>query len=118
LLALYTEGKPKQPRRGFSMIVGSGKFRYRVNADWAKLPEGWSYPRLAGHRGLEPELLGGEHRWPLDAQVVEFAYYLARLADCPGRSCYACPPNIRFSSAPNIIEEVRCAVDSRRAAAG
>ena len=25
------------------MIVGSGKFRYRVNADWAKLPAGWSF---------------------------------------------------------------------------
>ena len=25
------------------MIVGSGRFRYRVNADWAKLPEGWSF---------------------------------------------------------------------------
>ena len=30
------------------MIVGSGKFRYRVNADWAKLPEGWSFKEVGG----------------------------------------------------------------------
>jgi len=39
------------------MIVGSGKFRYRVNADWAKLPEGWSFKRcspIAGTRGAKP----------------------------------------------------------------
>jgi hypothetical protein len=28
------------------MIVGSGKFRYRVNADWAKLPAGWSFKEV------------------------------------------------------------------------
>ena len=28
------------------MIVGSGRFRYRVNADWAKLPEGWSFKEV------------------------------------------------------------------------
>jgi hypothetical protein len=48
VFALYTGGKPKQPRRGFSMIVGSGKFRYRVNADWAKLPEAWSFKEVGG----------------------------------------------------------------------
>ena len=30
------------------MIVGSGRFRYRVNADWAKLPEGWSFKEVGG----------------------------------------------------------------------
>ena len=25
------------------MIVGSGEFQYRVNADWAKLPDNWSF---------------------------------------------------------------------------
>ena len=32
------------------MIVGSGKFQYRVNADWAKLPEGWSFNEVGGGR--------------------------------------------------------------------
>jgi hypothetical protein len=30
------------------MIVGSGKFQYRVNADWAKLPERWSFKEVGG----------------------------------------------------------------------
>jgi hypothetical protein len=30
------------------MIVGSGRFLYRVNADWAKLPEGWSFKEVGG----------------------------------------------------------------------
>jgi hypothetical protein len=30
------------------MIVGSGRFRYRVNADWTKLPEGWSFKEVGG----------------------------------------------------------------------
>ena len=30
------------------MIVGNGRFRYRVNADWAKLPEGWSFKAVGG----------------------------------------------------------------------
>ena len=30
------------------MIVGSGTFKYRVNADWAKLPEGWSFKEVGG----------------------------------------------------------------------
>ena len=30
------------------MIVRSGKFRYRVNADWAKLPDGWSFKEVGG----------------------------------------------------------------------
>jgi len=30
------------------MIVGNGDFRYRVNADWAKLPEGWSFKEVGG----------------------------------------------------------------------
>src|ERR1041384_1632466 len=32
----------------WSMIVGNGDFRYRVNADWAKLPEGWSFKEVGG----------------------------------------------------------------------
>src|SRR3984893_7541330 len=35
-------------RRNVSMIVGTGKFRYRVNADWAKLPAGWSFKEVGG----------------------------------------------------------------------
>jgi len=30
------------------MIVGSGKFRYRVNVNWAKLPAGWSFKEVGG----------------------------------------------------------------------
>jgi hypothetical protein len=30
------------------MIVGSGDYRYRVNADWAKLPDGWSFKDVGG----------------------------------------------------------------------
>jgi hypothetical protein len=35
-------------RRNASMIVGSGDYRYRVNADWAKLPDGWSFKEVGG----------------------------------------------------------------------
>jgi hypothetical protein len=30
------------------MIVGNGDYRYRVNAEWAKLPEGWSFKEVGG----------------------------------------------------------------------
>ena len=30
-----------------SAIVGSGKFTYEMNTDWAKLPEGWAMPAAA-----------------------------------------------------------------------
>ena len=30
------------------MIVGNGRFKYRVNADWAKLPDGWSFKEVGG----------------------------------------------------------------------
>ena len=30
------------------MIVGSGRFTYRVNADWAKLPDDWSFKEVGG----------------------------------------------------------------------
>ena len=30
------------------MIVGDGDYRYRVNADWAKLPDGWSFKEVGG----------------------------------------------------------------------
>ena len=30
------------------MIVGTGQFKYRVNADWAKLPDGWSFKEVGG----------------------------------------------------------------------
>jgi hypothetical protein len=29
------------------MIVGSGRFKYRVTAEWAKLPDGWSFKEVA-----------------------------------------------------------------------
>ncbi|WP_374448979.1 hypothetical protein, partial [Stella sp.] len=31
-----------------TVILGSGEHRYRVNADWAKLPDGWSFTDVAG----------------------------------------------------------------------
>ena len=34
--------------KGSSMIVGSGRFKYRVNAEWAKLPDGWSFKEVGG----------------------------------------------------------------------
>ena len=30
------------------MIVGTGQYKYRVNADWAKLPAGWSFKEVGG----------------------------------------------------------------------
>ena len=30
------------------MIVGNGQFKYRVIADWAKLPNGWSFKEVGG----------------------------------------------------------------------
>ena len=30
------------------MIVGSGQFKYRVTAEWAKLPDGWSFKEVGG----------------------------------------------------------------------
>src|SRR5437763_8827418 len=35
-------------RRNVAMIVGNGDYRYRVIADWAKLPEGWSFKEVGG----------------------------------------------------------------------
>ena len=45
--ALYTNGAEVTGREA-SMIVGSGDYRYRVNADWAKLPDGWSFKEVGG----------------------------------------------------------------------
>jgi hypothetical protein len=33
---------------GPAMIVGKDQFKYRVNADWAKLPAGWSFKEVGG----------------------------------------------------------------------
>jgi hypothetical protein len=30
------------------MIVGSGQFKYQVNAEWAKLPDGWLFKEVGG----------------------------------------------------------------------
>ena len=30
------------------MIVGGGQFKYRVNAGWARLPDGWSFKEVGG----------------------------------------------------------------------
>src|ERR1700732_4013758 len=46
--ALYWRQTEAATRRNVSMIIGSGKFRYRVNADWAKLPVGWSFKEVGG----------------------------------------------------------------------
>ena len=51
------------------MIVGNGDYRYRVIADWAKLPDGWSFKEVGGvgvdsrdnfyvfHRGDRPMMV-------------------------------------------------------------
>ncbi|BBK41784.1 hypothetical protein STVA_18040 [Allostella vacuolata] len=31
-----------------SVILGSGDYRYRVNPDWARLPDGWAFKDVAG----------------------------------------------------------------------
>ena len=41
-------GAEEATGREASMIVGSGDYRYRVNADWAKLPDGWSFKEVGG----------------------------------------------------------------------
>ena len=30
------------------MIVGSSQFKYRVNDEWARLPDGWSFKEVGG----------------------------------------------------------------------
>jgi hypothetical protein len=30
------------------VIVGSGQFKYRVIAEWARLPDGWSFKEVGG----------------------------------------------------------------------
>src|SRR4051794_5297605 len=48
-LALHTDGQTETiTRRNVSMIMGSGEYRYEVNADWAKLPDGWSFKEVGG----------------------------------------------------------------------
>jgi DNA-binding beta-propeller fold protein YncE len=37
----------EQQRSGTETILGAGAFRYRVNRDWAKLPDGWSFHEVA-----------------------------------------------------------------------
>ena len=32
------------------MIVGSGQFKYRVIAEWAKLPDSWSFKEVGVDR--------------------------------------------------------------------
>jgi hypothetical protein len=32
----------------YSMIVGSGQLRYRIVAEWARLPDGWSFKEVGG----------------------------------------------------------------------
>src|SRR5438309_10582191 len=47
--ALHTGGQTETiTRRNMSMIVGTGDYRYEVNADWAKLPDGWSFKEVGG----------------------------------------------------------------------
>jgi len=36
-----------QQRAAGDTILGEGSFRYRVNRDWAKLPDGWSFHEVA-----------------------------------------------------------------------
>src|SRR5271167_3795987 len=38
----------QSPEEGPAMIVGSGRFKYLVNANWAKLPDGWSFKEVGG----------------------------------------------------------------------
>src|SRR3954452_20403783 len=46
--ALYWRQTEAVARRKIAMIVGNGDYRYRVIADWAKLPEGWSFKEVGG----------------------------------------------------------------------
>src|SRR6516165_5443165 len=46
--ALYWRQTEAAARRNVAMIVGSGDYRYRVNADWARLPDGWSFKEVGG----------------------------------------------------------------------
>src|SRR5437764_14566241 len=49
--ALPTRDDPPggvDPRRSVAMIVGSGAYRYQVNENWAKLPDGWSFKEVGG----------------------------------------------------------------------
>jgi hypothetical protein len=46
--ALYWRQTEAVARRNVAMIVGNGDYRYRVIADWAKLPEGWSFKEVGG----------------------------------------------------------------------
>jgi hypothetical protein len=54
------------------MIVGSGQFRYRVSADWAKLPDGWSFKESAASMVMTRQCLHvfnrGEHPMIADRQ--------------------------------------------------
>jgi DNA-binding beta-propeller fold protein YncE len=36
-----------QQQAGGQVILGEGAFRYRVNRDWAKLPDGWTFHEVA-----------------------------------------------------------------------
>ena len=46
--ALYWRQTEAVARRNIAMIVGNGDYRYRAIADWAKLPEGWSFKEVGG----------------------------------------------------------------------
>jgi hypothetical protein len=72
---------------GVSMIVGSGHFKYRVNAEWAKLPDGWSFKEVATV-GVDSQdrvyvFNRGEH--PMMVFDREGNFYGARRYDLPDR---------------------------------
>src|SRR5262249_37919232 len=46
--AFYTGCDRTGDKKEWSMIVGSGDYRYRVKAGWAKLPDGWSFKEVGG----------------------------------------------------------------------
>lgn len=54
------------------MIVGSGDYRYRVNRDWAKLPESWSFKDSSGRQSCLRRCLSvrGPNIWAC-ARVTE-----------------------------------------------
>ena len=91
------------------MIVGSDDYRYRINADWAKLPDGWSFKEVGGvgvdshdnvyvfNRGVHPMMVfdregnflrsWGEGRYPRPHGVHMAPDDTMFLTDDAGISC-------------------------------
>src|ERR1700732_1926368 len=93
------------------MIVGSGRFRYRVNADWAKLPEGWSFKEVGeSARALlaVARLLITRRQCSPSSPNPGAAWSRSNLAraagalDCPGGAQDADPGVVRARAEPEV----------------